>query len=65
VRRSAKIGYKAFVRTGRLSSINQAASGALCCWGGGVDLRLKIMKTWPDLVGVSNFSVFYFERKKG
>ena len=36
VRRLAKVDIKAFVRTGRLS-YNQAASSAICCWGGGVD----------------------------
>jgi hypothetical protein len=30
---------------------NQAGSGALCFRDGGVDLWLKIMKTWPDPFG--------------
>ena len=50
VRRSAKIGYKAFVRTGRLSFI---LSGSQQCplfsgqWGG---FAAKIMKTWCEPV---------------
>jgi hypothetical protein len=51
VRRSAKIGYKAFVRTGRLSSILSGSQRCLLLsgrWGGSA---AKIMKTWPDPFG--------------
>ena len=56
VRRSAQIGYKLLRELDGFFSCNKAASGALCCRGGGVDCEAKWEPSSRDIASDMHIS---------